>query len=201
MKVKLFISTLILWIVNILVYYLFSYPEHFTLTDILTQHVEWKQLLLIYGGLFLAAIFFSLIFYKKISFSQKLIRSMILINVLCTFLMLANGLYRFYNNREELKQSILSFQNEAREDIKKDQIVEFGGGLALPPKNKIEHIKFIKVDSITKSYGLKRVNYCTISESLEISKEAYRKITEPYLEKRNGKHWREKMQHEINAIK
>ncbi|SNR37235.1 hypothetical protein [Flavobacterium sp. ov086] len=201
MKVKLFISTLTLWIVNVLVYYLFNYPECFTLTDILTQHVEWKQLLLIYVGLFLAAIFFSLIFYKKISFSRKLIRSMILINVLCTFLMLANGLYRFYNNRQELKESILSFQNEAREDIKKDQIIEFGGGLALPPRNKTEYIKFIKVDSITKSYGLKRVNYCTVSESMKISKEEYRKITEPYLEKRNGKHWREKMQHEIDAIK
>jgi glucan phosphoethanolaminetransferase (alkaline phosphatase superfamily) len=201
MKVKLFISTLILWIVNILVYYLFNYPEHFTLTDILTQHVEWKELLLIYGVLFLVAIFFSLIFYKKISFSRKLIRSMILINVLCTFLMLANGLYRFYNNRQELKESVLSFQNEAKEDIKKDKIKEFGGGLLLPPKNKIEYKKFVKVDSIKKNYGLIPVSYCTISESLEISKEEYRKISEPYLEKRNGKNWREKMRQEIESIK
>lgn len=201
MKVRLFISTLILWIVNILVYYLFNYPERFTLTDILTQHVEWKELLSIYGALFLAAVFFSLIFYKKISFSRKLIRSMILINVLCTFLMLANGLYRFHKNRHELKESILSFQDEAREDIKKDKIIEFGSGLALPPRNKMEYIKFTKVDSIIKIYGLKRVNYCIISESLEISKEEYKKITEPYLEKRNGKNWRERMKQEIDAIK
>lgn len=40
-----------------------------------------------------------------------------------------------------------------------------------------------------------------ISESLEISKKEYRKITEPYLEKRNGKFWREKMRKEIDAIK
>ena len=201
MKVRLFISTLILWIVNILVYYLFNYPERFTLTDILTQHVEWKELLFIYSALFLAAIFFSLIFYKKISFSRKLIRSMILINILCIILMSSNGLYRFYISKEELESSIRFYKNEARNDIKKGKIKQFSIGLLLPPRDKIEYIKFQKKDSIRKKYGLVISSNCIISESLEISKEEYKKITEPYLEKRNGKNWRERMKQEIDAIK
>lgn len=201
MKLRLFISTLILWIVNIVVYYLFNYPERFTLIDILTQHVEWKELLLIYGVLFLVAIFFSLIFYKKISFSRKLIRSMILINVLCIILMLSNGLYRFYINKEELESSIRFYKNEARNDIKKGKIKQFSLGLLLPPRDKIEYIKFQKKDSIRKKYGLVISSNCIVSESLEISKEEYKKITEPYLEKRNGKNWRERMKQEIDAIK
>ncbi|MWB94228.1 hypothetical protein GON26_07625 [Flavobacterium sp. GA093] len=201
MKTRLFISTLILWIINVLVYYLFNYPERFTLTDILTQHVEWRELILIYGVLLLVAVFFSMVFYKKISFLLKLIRSMIFINVLCTILMVSYGLYRFSINKQDLNKSILSFQNEAREDIKKDKIKEFGGGLALPPQDEIEYKKFLIRDSIRKNYGLISVSYCMISESLDISKKEYRKITEPYLEKRNGKNWRERMKREIESIK
>lgn len=201
MKAWLFISTLILWIVNILVYYLFNYPEHYPLLDILTQQVEWALLLLIYGLLILVAAFFSFLLYKKIRFSRKLIYSIILINILCSILMLSNGLYKFYINKEELEESILSFQNQARNDIKKDKIREFGSGLILPPRDKNEYKKFLKRDSIKKNYGLISVSYCTISESLEISKAEYRKISEPYLEKRNGKNWRERMKQEIDAIK
>ena len=62
-------------------------------------------------------------------------------------------------------------------------------------------MKFLKRDSIRKNYGLISVSYCMISESLDISKKEYRKITEPYLEKRNGKNWRERMKREIESIK
>lgn len=201
MKIKLFISTIILWIVNVLIYYSFNYPEYFSLFDIITQHVEWKPLLLIYGVIILIATLFCLVFYKKISFSKKIVSSIIYINVLCTILSFSYGSYRFYKNKQELNESILSFQNEARNDIKNDKIKEFGGGLILPPRDKKEYSKFLKKDSVKKKYGIISVSYCSISESLEISKAEYRKITDPYLEKRNGKNWREKMMQEIDAIK
>jgi len=201
MKVKLFVSILILWIVNVLIYYTFNYPEYFSLFDIITQHVEWKPLLSSYGVIILITAFFCLVFYKKISFSRKLISSIIYINVLCAVLSFSYGSYRFYINKQELDESILSFQDMARDDIKKDKIREFGAGLPLPPRDKSEYRNFLKKDSIKENYGLISVSYCTISESLEISKAEYRKITEPYLEKRNGKNWREKMKKDIDAIK
>lgn len=141
MKTKLFISTLILWIVNTFVYYLFCYPESYPLLDIMTQHVEWKPLLSIYFILISIIAFFSFFLYKKISFSKKFIQSIIYINVFTTILSLSYGLYRFYNNKKELDQSILLFQQEAYQDIKKDKIRVFGSGLVLPPKNPIDFAK------------------------------------------------------------
>jgi metal-dependent hydrolase (beta-lactamase superfamily II) len=115
--------------------------------------------------------------------------------------MLGNGIYRFYSNKQELDNSIIFYQNEARTDIKNDKVKELVGGLLLPPRNKSEYVKFQKKDFIRKKYGIVISGNCIVSESMEILKKEYKKISEPYLEKRNGKNWREKMEKEIDAIK
>ena len=96
------LSTILLWVVNILVYYLFNYPNDFSLNDILINQVEWKSLLLVYGLLILIAAVLSLLFYKKINFNKKFIRLIVFINILAIILNLSNGFYRFYENKKEL---------------------------------------------------------------------------------------------------
>ncbi|PKB18225.1 hypothetical protein [Flavobacterium sp. 5] len=201
MNKKLFISTLILWIANIFVYYLFCYPESYSLFDIITQHVEWEPLLSIYLILIATTAFFSFLLYRKVNFSRKFITSIIYINIFATILNLSNGFYRFYNNKKELDELVLRYQNDAKTDIKKDSVKSFSHGLMLPPKNENDFNKYIKSDSIHKKYGLYKSSTCNISKDLDIAEKEYQKITNPYLEKRNGKFWREKMQKEIDAIK
>ena len=201
MKFKLFISTLFLLIVNVFVYYLFCYPESYSLFDIISQHVEWKSLISVYFILILTLAFFSFVLYRKLRFSKKFFLSIIYINIIAALLNLSNGLYRFYQNKKELNELVISYQNDAKNDIEKDKIKSFSHGLMLPPQNEKDYDKYIKSDSIYKKYGLYKSSTCIVSKKLDIAEEEYQKITNPYLEKRNGKFWRKKMQKEIDAIK
>jgi hypothetical protein len=55
--------------------------------------------------------------------------------------------------------------------------------------------------SIHNKYGLYEMNLgCMIDKQTSILSKEYQKITNPYLEKRNGKGWREKLEKEINNI-
>ena len=57
-------------------------------------------------------------------------------------------------------------------------------------------------NQIFKKYGIEYINYgCIIDESKIVSQKKYKKAVEPYLEKRNGENWEEKMNAEINSIK
>lgn len=194
------LSTILLWVVNILVYYLFNYPNDFSLNDILINQVEWKSLLLVYGLLILIAAVLSLLFYKKINFNKKFIRLIVFINILAIILNLSNGFYRFYENKKELNELVLMYQQDAKNDIKNDKIKSFGHGLVLPPQDEKNYKKFIIIESIEKKYGLYATSTCIISKDLDIAEEEYQKITNPYLEKRNGKFWKERMKKEIDSV-
>lgn len=194
------LSTILLWVVNILVYYLYCYPNDFSLNDILTNEVEWKPLLLVYGFLILTVAVLSLLFYRKINFYKKFIRLIVFINILAIILNSTNAIYRFYENKQELNELVLMYKQDAKNDIKNDRIKSFGHGLVLPPQDEKNYKKFITVKSIQKKYGLNATSTCIISKNLEIAEEEYQKITNPYLEKRNGKFWKERMEKEIDRV-
>jgi len=55
--------------------------------------------------------------------------------------------------------------------------------------------------NIHKKYGLYETNLgCMIDKQTSILSKEYKKITNPYLEKRNGKGWKGKMEKEIDSI-
>lgn len=199
MKVKLGISILFLLFGIMIMNYLCIYPEPYSLFDAFFQNLIY--LLPSYTILVLVIVFLSFIPFKKLSFFKKFFYGIIFLNVLCLIFLFSFGFNKFYEHKQELDSSIRFYQNEAREDIRKDKIKEFAGGLRLPPKNKNESINFQKKDSIRMKYGIVISGSCIVSESMEILKDEYRKISEPYLEKRNGKNWKERMKQEIDAIK
>jgi hypothetical protein len=193
-------STILLWVVNVLVYYLFNYPNDFSLNDILINQVEWKSLLLIHGLLILIASVLSLVNYRKINFNKKFICLIVFINILATILNLSNGIYRYNKNKKELNELVLMYQQDAKIDIKNDKIKSFGHGLVLPPHDKKNYEKYIAVKSIEEKYGLYATSTCLISKNFDIAEEEYQKITNPYLEKRNRKFWKERMKKEIDSV-
>jgi hypothetical protein len=114
--------------------------------------------------------------------------------------------FHFKNKKEvqneKLEDEILTqFRKDAENDIKNDDIKNFGFGFPLPPKTKNQEIVKIKTDSILKIYGISSKNLgCMIMPELTKGILEYEKITEVYLTKRNGKDWRIKMETEIHKI-
>lgn len=90
--------------------------------------------------------------------------------------------------------------NKANLDIRNDQVTyRYAGGLTISECNQnIEN----KIDSINKKYGVTYFNSgCIIIEQEIKAQEKYAKIVKPYLEKRNGINWEQKMAKEIEIIK
>ena len=101
---------------------------------------------------------------------------------------------------------MIDFQNQALHDIEVDSIKHFTYGLPFispvqSERNKQE-IQKNKIDSIYKDYGLYLQNLgCVIGDKkMDKSTKEYYKITDPFLDKRNGKGWEEKMKKEIENI-
>jgi len=76
---------------------------------------------------------------------------------------------------------------------------KFAGGLAVSDYNEETENK---IDSIYKKYG---VTYFSTGCSIDFidikAQEKYQETVKPYLIKRNGKNWEEKMKTEIEKIK
>jgi hypothetical protein len=196
------LSTILLWAINIFVYYLFNYPTEFGLLKIIRENVEWKSLLSVYFSLIFLSIITSFLFLKNRPFLNKFYIMMISFNIIGMIFMSANGINRFIQNKKSYDEILSEFRKDAENDIRNDDVKTFGFGLPLPPKNKVQAIEKTKTDSILKIYGLKVKNIgCTIMPELTKASEEYEKITEVYLTKRNGKGWRLKMEAEIQKVK
>jgi hypothetical protein len=107
---------------------------------------------------------------------------------------------------ENDNKTIQDFVRDAEKDIVEDNVKLFLFGLQLPPKNEkmreIEIANKKKVNQILKKYGLSYKNIgCVITPELLKAKDEYEKITNIYLEKRNGKFWRVEMQHKVDSVK
>ncbi|WP_157456437.1 FEKKY domain-containing protein [Chryseobacterium hispalense] len=102
------------------------------------------------------------------------------------------------------RKAIIKAENEyiqqAKEDIKKDNIIyRFAGGLPIPEYDlKTRN----KIDSIRKKFGISYFNTgCTVDVIDIEGQQKYEETVKPYLEKRNGKGWKEKMNKEIENLK
>lgn len=105
--------------------------------------------------------------------------------------------------KSEESPLLIEFRNMAFHDIEVDSVKTFGFGLPLPPRDSLELLRDMKKMAIYHKYGLHDKNLgCIVGDKeLEEAANEYRKITDAYLEKRNGKEWKEKMKIELNNIK
>ncbi|RZJ54712.1 MAG: hypothetical protein EOO44_03950 [Flavobacterium sp.] len=109
----------------------------------------------------------------------------------------------FLSCKSEEKPLLIEYRNMALHDIKADSIKKFGFGLPLPPRDSIEMYRNNQKKDIYKKYGLYIKNLgCVVGlKELDEASNEYRKITDVYLEKRNGKRWEEKMKTELDNVK
>jgi hypothetical protein len=112
--------------------------------------------------------------------------------------------YILMNNYIAQKKAITKSENayikQAKEDIKNDFIIfKYAGGLTIFEYNRKT---YQNIDSIRKNYGIKYQNTgCQFDFIEKTGQDNYEEIVMPYLEKRNGKGWENKMKNEIDKLK
>ncbi|PTT73090.1 MULTISPECIES: hypothetical protein [unclassified Chryseobacterium] len=179
--------------------YLILYPIKF---DFLTVISESQPHYLLFIIAFFVLISW-LISHVRIKNLNPKNRFLLTFTILCGIMLLWIGYYNlstFFNTRKAITKSENEYIQQAKEDIKNDQVTfRFTGGFELPNNDrKID----IKIDSIQQKYGVRSQNTgCIVDEIDGKAQEKYIETVKPYLEKRNGKSWESKMQSEINKLK
>ncbi|WP_288460563.1 hypothetical protein [uncultured Chryseobacterium sp.] len=179
--------------------YLILYPIKF---DFLTVISESQPHYLLFIIAFFVLISW-LISHLRIKNLSPKNRFLLAFTILCGIMLLWIGYYNlstFFNTRKVITKIENEYIQQAKEDIKNDQVTfRFTGGFELPNNDRKMDVK---IDSIQKKYGIKSENTgCTIDEIDSKAQEKYIETVKPYLEKRNGKGWESKMQNEINKLK
>jgi hypothetical protein len=106
----------------------------------------------------------------------------------------------YISTRKAIKNTENKYIWQAKEDIKKDNVTyRFAGGFSFPV---YDAETLDKIDSIRKKYGISYENTCCIVDAIDKEgQKKYEETVKPYLDKRNGKGWEEKMNREIDNLK
>ncbi|MCE7040326.1 hypothetical protein [Dyadobacter sp. CY312] len=102
--------------------------------------------------------------------------------------------------QKQYESLVLEYKTKAESDIKNGMIVyEHGGGMAIPMDSSSE-LRYKKMDSIRAIYGVEYRNICVSWPAFEKAQSRYYAFTKPYLDKRNGIGWEERMEKQILEI-
>lgn len=128
-------------------------------------------------------------------------RFLLVFTVLCGLLFLYisfHNLNIFFKVKNQVTESENKYSKQAKEDIKKDSIIFETAGLPIFIYDKKT---YQKIDSIRRNYGITIKNTgCVVDIINTKGQDKYDEIVMPYLEKRNGKDWRKRMDNEINQL-
>ena len=190
---------ILIFIAAIVAFYGYNYPTRFRLVYDFNDY-GLGFILLILIGISTASALVASLDIKNLDFKNKFFRITLVLNSFVLLFTIYEGLDGFFENRKVLTDLENEYIQQAKIDIKNDQVTyRFAGGLELPMYTE----KTIqKIDSIHQKYGVTYLNTgCTILELNNKAQEKYKSTVKPYLEKRNGKIWETKMNEEIDKIK
>ncbi|MCQ9640022.1 hypothetical protein MP478_11555 [Chryseobacterium sp. WG14] len=203
MNRKFLLLTIILILLTIAVYifeyYVGNYPRMFNLIYS-SKECRLEYLAVIFGVTALVSYLISSLDIKGLSFKTKFLRIFPIVN----FPVLAFFIYLSINGWVEKQRKVSAIENrysqQATQDIKNDQVtIQFGGGFPLLLH---DPATLNKIDSIRKRYGVRYINTGCVIDGFETTgQEKYSEIVYPYLDRRNGKGWEDRMQKEINTVK
>lgn len=202
MKILLTINALILlllFIVGLIPDY-YSNLVDFNVVDTLRQF-EWT----VFTGILIIGVLFSGIVgwikYKNVPYPLRFLRINILINTVLLIFISSRAIPEYLDAKREYEVLSLKYKIKAESDMKNGLIIYEGAGLPMP-LDSISQVKADKIDSLRAMYGIATSNIgCMISGPLLRAQSDYKELTQPFLDERNGKGWRQRMNREIAEIR
>lgn len=106
----------------------------------------------------------------------------------------------YISTRKSIKEIENKYIQQAKEDIKKDNVTySFAGGFFFP---EYDDETLDKIDRIRKKFGVNYQNTGCIIDAIDSEgQKKYEETVKPYLDKRNEKGWEERMDKEIEKLK
>jgi len=177
--------------------YLILYPRKFNLEFV----IEESQPFYLIIALSVFIIISWLVSHVRIKKLNPKNRFLLVFTVLCGLLLLYisyHNLNIFFKVKSQVTESENKYSKQAKEDIKKDSIIFETAGL---PIFIYDQTTYQKIDSIRRNYGIMIKNTGCVVDIINIKgQDKYDEIVMPYLEKRNGKGWRKRMDDEIDKL-
>lgn len=180
-------------------YYLFNYPLKFSFFQIIRDcGIHY---------LFIALLFLALVSWMistlKIKNLNSINKFLLIYTILCG-LLLGYFLYvsadTYISTQKAIRESENKYILQAKEDIKKDDVTyRFAGGFSIP---EYDAETLDKIDSIRRKFGISYENTGCVIDAIDMEgQKKYEETVKPYLDKRNGKGWEERMDKEIEKVK
>ncbi|WP_407402865.1 hypothetical protein [Chryseobacterium sp.] len=193
------IILILIFISNIGEFYAINYPIKFDLFHNFSNY-GFGYLLITFSIIVVITYLISNLNIQNLSFKHKFLAFFALINTIFLFFLVFTGFSKYNENKINYLKLENIYITQAKKDITADNVTyEYAGGLIISECDQtIEN----KIDSIYKKYGVTYFNTgCNIMEDQNKAQEKYAEIVKPYLEKRNGKNWEQKMKFEIELLK
>lgn len=191
------IVLILLIVMHTLGFYLILYPRKFNL-EFVIEESQPLYLIIALSVFVLISWLASHVRIKKINAKN---RFLLVFTILCGLLFLFisfHNLNIFFKTKSQVTESENKYTKQAKEDIKKDSIIFETGGL---PVFIYDKKTYQKIDSIRRNYGITIKNTGCVVDIINIKgQDKYDEIVMPYLDKRNGKGWRKRMDHEIDQL-
>ncbi|KAA0993520.1 FEKKY domain-containing protein [Dyadobacter aurulentus] len=203
MKKLLIINVVILAVLLIAVVapdYYINYEVYVNLMDSLASF-EWLTLLGILSGGALLSAFFAGIKPNKIPYTSRFLKINIAFNTAFLLLILYYAALAVLSAKREYEELLSEYKIKAVSDIKNGLIVyeTFGFPIVL---DSADRAQIAKIDSLRRSYGLESRNIgCMMTAPLLRAQSEYEKLTAPYLDRRNGPGWKQRMDTQIANIR
>ncbi|TLV00392.1 hypothetical protein FEN17_12940 [Dyadobacter luticola] len=180
-------------------YYINS-PSYFNFADSI-RNFDW----LIFAGILVAGIILSgllaLIPLKNMRYFLRLLSVDIFVNTAVLLFIMYHGISSIVKYQREYEALSLKYKSRAESDIKNGVIIYETAGfqIGLDPA---QQAKEDKIDSLRRTYGITYNNTGCMITSVELRAQSdYEQLTEPYLDRRNGAGWRDRMNLEIEKIR
>ena len=187
------------FVANIGTFYGINYPIKFNFSYHFRDY-GFEYILIVLSVIALVTALVSTLNIRNLSYKNNFLRIFAFVNSIFLAFIIFEGISGFHKQKIQYEKLEKEYVKQAKEDIKNDKVTyKYAGGLTIPEcEQNIEN----KIDSINKKYGVTYFNTgCVIIEQEIKAQEKYAEIVKPYLEKRNGKNWEQKMEKEIKIIK
>lgn len=188
------VAILLLLVSTVAGSYSFLYPAPFE-PELLIKQVAWNRFCLIYLAILLGSAIFSIGISRKSHIAGTFLITTFFLQAIAVMIIGVSGAIAFINKRSEVKELFSELEKQAARDIRADSIRYISYGLPIPDSNDL------KRDSIMAKYGIYHTPICTIDPIFELRDLYYERLTQAYLNKRNGKNWKLKMQKELAPYK
>ncbi|SDL43990.1 FEKKY domain-containing protein [Chryseobacterium taihuense] len=188
-----------IFVANIVTFYGINYHIKFNISYHFPDY-GFEYVLMVIFIIALVTALISTLSIKTLNYKSKFLRIFAFVNSIFLAFIIFEGISAYKMMKNEYLKLEKEYINKANLDIRNDQVTyRYAGGLTISECNQnIEN----KIDSINKKYGVTYFNSgCIIIEQEIKAQEKYAKIVKPYLEKRNGINWEQKMAKEIEIIK